>query len=98
MLGGQYVEKVPKRDWTDEENLDIMLKSADNGYDIIELKRSDALLFKKHRNKIIVSADVNDAVNQAGHYISEIERQRDHFIARYSTDLYKHWFPGNFQG
>ncbi|MBI3675186.1 MAG: DUF4263 domain-containing protein [Proteobacteria bacterium] len=89
MLGGQYVEKVPKRHWTDEENLDIMLKSADNGYDIIELKRSNAQLFKKHRNKIIVSSDVNDAVNQAGHYISEIERQRDHFIARYATDLYK---------
>ncbi|MCB9924860.1 MAG: DUF4263 domain-containing protein [Planctomycetaceae bacterium] len=89
MLGGQYVEKIPKRHWTDEENLDMMLKSADNGYDIIELKRSKAPLFKQHRNKIIVSADVNDAVNQAGHYISEIERQRDHFIARYHTDLYK---------
>jgi len=89
MLGGQYVEKIPKRSWTDEENLDMMLKSADNGYDIIELKRSNASLFKQHRNKTIVSADVNDAVNQAAHYISEIDRQRDHFIARYNTDLYK---------
>jgi len=89
MLGGQYVEKIPKRHWTDEENLDMMLKSADNGYDIIELKRSKAQLFKRHRDKTIVSAEVNDAVNQAGHYISEIERQRDHFIARYNTDLYK---------
>lgn len=89
MLGGQYVETIPKRHWTDEENLDMMLKSADNGYDIIELKRSNAPLFKQHRNKYIVSADVNDAVNQAAHYISEIDRQRDHFIARYSTDLYK---------
>lgn len=89
MLGGQYVEKIPKRHWTDEENLDMMLKSADNGYDIIELKRSNAPLFKQHRNKTIVSADVNDAVNQAAHYISEIDRQRDHFIARYNTDLYK---------
>ena len=26
MLGGQYVERIPKRHWTDEENLDIMLK------------------------------------------------------------------------
>jgi hypothetical protein len=89
MLGGQYVEKIPKRDWTNEENLDMMLKSADNGYDIVELKRSDAPLFKVHRNKIIVSSDVNDAVNQAAHYISEIDRQRDHFIARYNVDLYK---------
>ncbi len=89
MLGGQYVEKIEKRQWTDEETIDMMLKSADNNYDIIELKRSNAVLFKQHRKKWIVSADVNDAVNQAGHYISEIERQRDHFIARYKVDLYK---------
>jgi Shedu protein SduA, C-terminal len=89
MLGAQYVEKIPKRHWTDEETLDMMLRSADSGYDIIELKRSTAPLFKRNRKKWIVSADVNDAVNQAGHYISEIDRQRDHFIARYNTDLYR---------
>ncbi len=89
MLGAQYVEHIPKRHWTDEENLDMMLKTADSGYDIIELKRSNATLFKQHRNKWIVSSEVNDAVNQAAGYISEIERQRDHFIARYKTDLYK---------
>ena len=89
MLGGQYVEHIPKRHWTDEENLDMMLKSADHGYDIIELKRSNAELFKRNRNKWIVSSEVNDAVNQAAGYISEIERQRDHFLARYVVDLYK---------
>ena len=89
MLGGQYVAKVPKRHWTDDENLDMMLQSADGGYDIIEFKRSSASLFKRHRGKLIVSSDVNDAVNQAAHYISEIDRQRDHFIARYNVDLYK---------
>jgi hypothetical protein len=89
MLAGQYVEKIPKRDWTDEENLDMMLKTADGGYDIVELKRSNAELFKRHRNKWIVSSEVNEAVNQAAHYISEIDRQRDHFIARYNVDLYK---------
>ncbi|REJ88261.1 MAG: hypothetical protein DWQ35_19980 [Planctomycetota bacterium] len=48
---------------------------SDNLYDIIELKQSKAPLFKQHRNKMIVSADVNDAVNQAGRYNSEeIER------------------------
>ena len=89
MLGGQYVDRIPKRHWTDEENVDMMLKSADGGYDIIELKRSSAELFKQHRNKWIVSSDVNDAVNQAAGYISEIDRQRDHFVARYNVDLYK---------
>ena len=89
MLGAQYVEHIPKRHWTDEENLDMMLKTADSGYDIIELKRSNANLFKQHRSKWIVSSEINDSVNQAAGYISEIERQRDHFIARYNTDLYK---------
>jgi hypothetical protein len=89
MLGGQYVEKIEKRHWTDEETLDMMLKSADGNYDIIELKRSNVPLFKEHRKKWIVSSDVNDAVNQAGHYISEIDRLRDHFVGRYKVDLYK---------
>ena len=89
MLGGQYIQKIDKRNWTNEETLDMMLNSADGNYDIIELKRSNVPLFKKHRKKWIVSSEVNDAVNQAAHYISVIERQRDHFIAKYHIDIYK---------
>ena len=49
----------------------MMLKTADGNYDIIELKRSNATAFKEHRKKIVVSSEVNDAVNQAGHYIGD---------------------------
>jgi len=89
MLGGQYVERIPWREWTIEETLDMLLRSADGYFDIVELKRSDAALFKQDHGKWIVSAAVNDAVNQAGHYISEIEANRSDLLRRRHVDLYK---------
>ncbi len=89
MLGGQYVERIPWREWTIEETLDMLLRSADSYFDIIELKRSNPVLFKRHHDKWIVSAEVNDAVNQAAHYISEIEANRSDLLRRRHVDLYK---------
>ena len=89
MLGGQYVERIPSREWTLEETLDMLLRSADSYFDIIELKRSNPGLFKRDHDKWIVSAEVNDAVNQAAHYISEIEANRSELLRRRHVDLYK---------
>lgn len=89
LLGGQYVERIPWREWTIEETLDMLLRSADSYFDIIELKRSTASLFKTDHHKWIVSAEVNDAVNQAAHYISEIEANRSDLLRRRHVDLYK---------
>lgn len=89
MLGSHYVERIERRKWTNEETIDIMLRSADSYFDIIELKRSNALLFKRDHGKWIVSSEVSDAINQAAHYISEIERERATLFQRYKVDLYK---------
>lgn len=89
MLGGQYVEHIPWREWTIEETLDMLLRSADSYFDIIELKRSNPVLCKRDHDKWIVSAEVNDAVNQAAHYISEIEANRSDLLRRRHVDLYK---------
>jgi hypothetical protein len=89
MLGSHYVERIDRRKWTNEETIDIMLRSADDYFDIIELKRSNASLFKQDHGKWIITAEVSDAVNQAAHYISEIERERAILFQRYKVDLYK---------
>jgi len=89
MLGSHYVERIDRRKWTNEETLDIMLRSADSYFDIIELKRSNASLFKQDHDKWVVTAEVSDAINQAAHYISEIERERAVLFQRYKVDLYK---------
>lgn len=89
MLGNHYVERIDRRKWTNEETLDIMLRSADSYFDIIELKRSNAPIFKRDHDKWVMTAEVSDAVNQAAHYISEIERERAVLFQRYKVDLYK---------
>ena len=89
MLGGRYVRIIPRKQWTDHETLDILLQSADNYFDLIELKRSNAPLFIKDHGKLIVSAEVNKAINQAAHYLAEIDARRDNFFRRHQIDLFK---------
>jgi hypothetical protein len=89
MLGGHYIAMIPRREWTVEDSLDILLETADRYFEIIELKRSDAQLFIVDHGNWIVSAEVNKAVNQAAHYISEIEADRGNLIRKYKIDLYK---------
>lgn len=89
MLGGQYISMIPRRDWTVEDSLDILLQTADRYFEIIELKRSNATVFVQDHGNWIVSGDVNRAVNQAAHYISEIEADRGNLIRKYKLDLYK---------
>lgn len=89
MLGSRYIRLIPKREWTSEETLDLLLQSVDGYFDIIELKRSNANLFVQDHKILIPSNEVNRAVNQAAHYISVIEALRDNLSHRYGLDLYK---------
>jgi len=89
MLGGQYIAMIPRREWTVEDSLDILLETADRYFEIVELKRSNAQLFIRDHGNWIVSAEVNKAVHQAAHYISEIEADRGNLIRKYKIDLYK---------
>lgn len=89
MFGGHYVEQIPRRNWTTDETLDILLRTADGYFELVELKRSNPQLFKMDHGKWVVTADVSDAINQAAHYISEIERTYSALFQRYSIDLYR---------
>ena len=89
MLGGQYISMIPRREWTIENSLDLLLEGADRYFEIVELKRSNAQLFVRDHGNWIVSAEINKAVHQAAHYISEIEADRGNLIRKYKMDLYK---------
>lgn len=89
MFGCHYVEQIERRRWTTDETIDILLRSADSYFDLIELKRSNAPLMKTDHGKFVVSADVSDAVNQAAHYITEIERLWPANFQKYGVDLYR---------
>lgn len=89
MLGSHYLERIERRHWTPEETVDIMLRTADDYFEIIELKRSSAPVFKKDHSHWIVGSEVNDAVNQAAHYLSEIEKSQTYIFERYGVNPYK---------
>lgn len=89
MLGGHYVELIPRRHWTPEETIDIMLRAATNCLEIVELKRASAQLFKFDHGHWIMSSVVNDAMNQAAHYLTEIEKNQSYLLDRYKVDLYR---------
>lgn len=89
MLGGQYVERISKRHWTNRETVDLMLKSADSYFEIVELKRSTPKLFKRDHDQWVISAEVSDAVSQAANYIAFIELDRGSIFKRFKVDLHK---------
>jgi len=89
LFGGQYVGKVQRRRWTERDTLDMLLQTADGYFDVIELKRSTARLSKVDHGVVIVSSEVNDAVNQAANYIAGIELRRPSLLAEYDIDFYK---------
>ena len=89
MLGSQYVCRIPKRHWTNRENVDLMLKTADGFFEIIELKRPSAQLFKMVDGECVIGSEVNDAMNQAAQYICCIEMDRASIFKRFGVDLHK---------
>jgi len=76
MLGTMYVGRVPAREWSSETTTDMMLKTAENGLELIVVKRSQTPLVREYRKQLVVSADVNDAVNHAAQVIADVQRPR----------------------
>lgn len=93
MFGARFVGRIDRRDFTTDEQLDLVLIRADGFPEVIELKKSNIQVFKKIRDgippKYGMGASVNDAVNQAAHYISELEAQRDSLNRKYKQDFFR---------
>ena len=89
LLGGQYVGMIERRHWTERDTVDMLLQTADGYFDVIELKRSTPPVCKRDHDMFSMTAEVNDAVNQAANYIAVIERRRDTLLADHHIDLYK---------
>jgi len=91
MLGARYTRLVQRRDWTERHIVDLLFQTEDQYFELVELKRSRPQngCFKTNRERTIVSAPVNDAMNQAAHYLAEIEARRDNLLRNYGVDLFK---------
>lgn len=74
---------------TEREIVDLLLQTADNYFEIVELKRAHVPLTTMDHGVLIPTVSVHKAVNQAANYIGEIEARRDYFARRHGIDLFK---------
>jgi hypothetical protein len=72
LFGGQYTG-IAKSDLMPLDRHDIPMVCADGSLEIVELKGPGAALVKRHRNHLIVSAQVHDAVSQCISYLRTID-------------------------
>jgi hypothetical protein len=73
LFGGQYVGVAARRDLMPLDQHDIPLVCADGSLEIVELKGPEAAVVKRHRNHLIVSGEVHEAVSQCISYLRTID-------------------------
>jgi hypothetical protein len=93
MFGSEYSELLDRRKWTRDESLDYMLRrTADNFLEIAEIKTplKDALMvYDKSHKSYYPSAKLSSVLGQVMRYIEEVERNRDHILAKDNCDTLK---------
>jgi hypothetical protein len=87
MLGGRYLQRLDRRQFTALDKLDMALLRLDGVMHIIELKRAEIpSLARKYRAHITVGNEVNEAVNQAANYLRAFDEQRDRILTEFNVD------------
>jgi hypothetical protein len=73
LFGGQYVRVAERRDLVPLDEHDIPLVCADGSLQLVELKRPDSKLVRKHRNHLIPANEVHEAVSQCQNYLQSLD-------------------------
>jgi hypothetical protein len=73
LFGGQYVGVADRRTLVPLDEYDIPLVCADGSLQLVELKRPDSKLVRKHRNHLIPSNEVHEAVSQCQNYLRSLD-------------------------
>nr|WP_225954659.1 Shedu anti-phage system protein SduA domain-containing protein [Kibdelosporangium phytohabitans] len=73
IFGGHYTGVLDRRNAVPLDQHDIPLVCADRSIHIVELKRPGHQLVKPHRNHLIVSNEVHEAVGQCMNYIRALD-------------------------
>ena len=73
LFGGQYVRVAERRDLVPLDEHDIPLVCADGSLQLVELKRPDSKLVRKHRNHLIPANEVHEAVSQCQNYLRSLD-------------------------
>ena len=90
ILERYYIKSITCHNHLPQNEDSLLLQTADGYCDLIKVYRPDSPLFDMTNGKICVSNEVNAAVNQAAHYISDIEKGQRDTEAMYSpSPLFK---------
>lgn len=79
IFGGSFVGEAARRRLVPGDEIDIPLIRGDGALHVVELKKAaglDRALVKRHRNALVPSAEVNDAVAQAINYLVGLDEHR----------------------
>jgi hypothetical protein len=93
MFGSEYSELLSRRAWTRDERVDYMLRrTVDNYLEIVEIKTAftePLFIYDDKRDCYYPSAKLSPIFGQITKYIEEVERQRDHILAKDNVDTLK---------
>lgn len=86
MFGGEFVGEAVRRRLVDTIELDIPLLQPDGVLHVVELKRANTPVVRRHRNGLIVAGVVNEAVGQTMNYLTLLDEQRTALLHEFGID------------
>ncbi|GLW91506.1 hypothetical protein Aglo03_23220 [Actinokineospora globicatena] len=97
MFGGEFAGKAVRRRLVETIELDIPLLQPDGVLHVVELKRADVPVVRRHRNGLIVAAVVHEAVGQALNYLTLVDEHRADLLAEFGStpaERVRRWWSG----
>ena len=86
IFGGQYVGEATHRRLAPGLEIDIPLLCPNGILHIVELKRANVKLIKRHRANYVPTSDVNDAIGQILNYLCALDERRDQLLQTHQID------------
>lgn len=87
LFGSRYIRTADRRSFVVRDQLDVPLIRSDGALHVVEIKQANIpKLVVKHRNHLVVGAEVNEAVGQAMNYLRGLDEQRATILADLGVD------------
>jgi hypothetical protein len=87
LFGGQYVGVADRRSLMPLDQYDIPLLCADGSLEVIELKGPEVDIVRWHRNHLIVTDEVHEAVSQCLNYLRSLDEVGPALTMQYKSEL-----------
>lgn len=86
IFGGRFVGEARHRRLVAGDELDIPLLRPDGTLCVVELKRANERVVKRHRGAWVATANVHAGVSQALNYLCALDENRNEVVAEFAID------------